>query len=163
MAEFFFNNGSLTGETLLNQFVKVVLSCEAIGSQILGLVLDAGGNNSNFINLLRHTNKLTKASWLNDEECFIQNPRYPTHRIYFWFCMTHLFKAVRNQLYASKPGGAKAFEDKNDVPFGWAPIPELYRSLQSEAHADKNAHNLNTMTEQVSYSLREKTMSVPLE
>ena len=53
--KFFFNNGSLTGKTLLNQFINIILSCKAIVSQVLGLVLDAGGNNSNFISMLRDT------------------------------------------------------------------------------------------------------------
>ena len=101
VGEFYFNNGTLTGKTILNQFTNVVLSCEAIGSQVLGLVLDAGGSNANFINLLRDGETLTTASWINDQECYISNPRYPSRRIYFWFCVTHLFKAFWNQLYAS--------------------------------------------------------------
>ena len=127
----------------------------------MGLVLDAGGNNSNFINLLRNGKKLTTASWISDEECYISNPRYPSRRIYFWYCGTHLFKAVRNQLEASQIDGAKSFEDKNGVPFGWALIPEVYHSLSDLPHSEKNAHNLNHLTEAVAYPHKENKMSVP--
>ena len=109
--EFFLNDGSLTGETLLNQFLNVLFKCESVGSQILGLVMDAGGSNAHFMDLLSnltHT-KMGHRSWLDDNECYIQNPWCPQRRIYFWFCITHLFKAIRNQLWASQQTGSNGF------------------------------------------------------
>ena len=44
--EHFYNDGVLSGNTLLRQFKQVVRNCERIHSQVYGLVLDAGGNNS---------------------------------------------------------------------------------------------------------------------
>ena len=54
MCGFFFNDGSLTGDTLLRQFDYVTLCCESIGSKVYGLVLDAGGNNAKFTRRLRN-------------------------------------------------------------------------------------------------------------
>ena len=47
--EFFFNNGSLTGDKLLRQFLRVVGHCELIGVRILGLLNDAAGQNVKFV------------------------------------------------------------------------------------------------------------------
>ncbi|KAL7532996.1 hypothetical protein ACHAXR_004981 [Thalassiosira sp. AJA248-18] len=51
--EFWYNSGSLTGNALLEQFNRVVMSCEAVGSAVLGFVTDAGGNNARLMKLLR--------------------------------------------------------------------------------------------------------------
>ena len=53
--------------------------------------------------------------------------------------MTHLFKALRNQLLASQPSGSNAFLDldKHSTPFGWAFILKLNHLLKEEA---KNAN-----------------------
>ena len=102
MCSFFFNNGSLTGDTLLRQFDYVAMCCESIGSKVYGLVLDAGGNNSKFARLLRNNQSLDEqATWVDEELCYTKNMFDPSRRIYFWFCMTHLNKATRNQLLAS--------------------------------------------------------------
>ena len=49
---FWHNSGSLTGNALLDQFNWVVMSCEAVGSMILGFVTDAGKNNARLMKLL---------------------------------------------------------------------------------------------------------------
>ena len=51
--EHFFNDGSLSGNTMTNEFMQVVRNYEWIESEVYGLVLDAGGNNSRFINMLQ--------------------------------------------------------------------------------------------------------------
>jgi hypothetical protein len=51
--EFFFNNGSLSGDDLLKQTKQVILGYEMAGAQILGLGLDGGGNNARLLKLLR--------------------------------------------------------------------------------------------------------------
>ena len=53
MCGFFFNDGSLTGDTLLRRFDYVTLCCESIGAHVYGLVMDAGGNNAKFASRLR--------------------------------------------------------------------------------------------------------------
>lgn len=45
--------------------------------------------------------------------------------MYFIICPTHQMKNVIAQLYASRQGGAKAFE-KDGIAFGWQPIREVY-------------------------------------
>ena len=131
--EFFFNDGSLTGATLLRQFTQVLLSCEAIGSRVYGLVLDAGGNNAKFISILRDSKKVPDCSWLSEDLCYIHNPYDTSRRVYFYFCMTHGLKAMRNQLLASSQDGSKAFQDKDDVPFGWALMVETLERLKNSA------------------------------
>ena len=42
---FWYNSGGLKGDELLEQFNQVVMRCETIGLQVLGLVCNAGGPN----------------------------------------------------------------------------------------------------------------------
>ena len=49
--------------------------------------------------------------------------------------MTHLNKAMRNQLLASQPGGSKAFLDKHGNSFGWPFILKLNHLLKQEDNA----------------------------
>ena len=65
--EFFFNNGSLTGNDLMYQLFHVLSMCNNINIKILGLCLDAGGNNSRLLSLLRHEAKLGNTNWLDDK------------------------------------------------------------------------------------------------
>jgi hypothetical protein len=117
MCGFFFNDGSLTGDTILRQFDHVVVACESINSRVYGVVLDAGGSNGKFGSRLRGNKRLSDtATWSK-------------RRIYLWFCLTHLLKAMRNQLLASRPGGSKGFLDENGIEFGWPFIVELYSKL----------------------------------
>jgi hypothetical protein len=52
--KFFYNNGSLAGNELLRQFLRVAGHCElAIGVSILGLLNDAAGQNVKFVDSLR--------------------------------------------------------------------------------------------------------------
>ena len=60
--EFWYNSGSLTGNALLDQFNRVVMSCGAVGSMILGFVTDAGGNNARLMKLPRGNILLQKGS-----------------------------------------------------------------------------------------------------
>jgi len=136
---FFYNDGSLTGGTLLRQFDHVTVCCESIGSKVYGLVLDAGGNNAKFTSRLRDDKKLDdEATWIDEELCYTPNPVDPTRRIYTWFCMTHLLKAMRNQLFASQQNGSKSFIDKHGTSFGWAFIVKLNQVLQDEKMGDDN-------------------------
>jgi hypothetical protein len=131
MCGFFFNDGSLTGDTILRQFDYVTLCCESIGAFVYGLVMDAGGNNAKFASRLHDDLKYSEeAEWIDEEFCYTKNIWDPNRRIYFWFCMTHLLKAMRNQLLASQPNGSKAFLDKHGNSFGWAFIVKLNNYLK---------------------------------
>ena len=85
MCDFFFNNRSLSGDTLLCQFDQVTKSCEIIGSRVYGLVMDTGGNHATFVSRLCHEKILLDASWLSDDICYIKNLHNPIRKIYFWF------------------------------------------------------------------------------
>ena len=115
---FWFNDGSLTGDTILNQFVNVVLSLETIKCRVLGVVSDAGGSNASFVVRLRNGKRL-KRGWLDEEDCYIVNPFDKSRRIYFWFCVTHLMKSMQGQIKSSQQNGARKLLDKNDTPLGW--------------------------------------------
>jgi hypothetical protein len=60
--EFFFNNGSLTGDELLRQFLRVVGHCELIGISVLGLLNDAAGQNVKLVDLLTSSAKTVNIS-----------------------------------------------------------------------------------------------------
>ena len=123
---FFFNDGTLSGATLANQFLWVTIGCETIGCEVLAVALDAGGCNARFVEEFFHElKKLTYESWMEEDDCCIVNPWDLKRKIFVWFCITHLMKAFRNQLYASQPGGSRGFQDKDDVPFGWGLVYDM--------------------------------------
>ena len=126
--EHFFNDGSLTGTTLARQYNQVLRSCEAIESEVYGLVLDAGGSNSKFVRgeMLDELKAMKHNPWISEEQCVATNVASKDKRkVYFWFCSTHVFKAMRGQLFTSRPGGKKAFKSASGVPFGWLPAKLL--------------------------------------
>ena len=49
LGPFFFNDGTLSGATLANQFLWVTIGCETIGCEVLAVALDAGGCNARFV------------------------------------------------------------------------------------------------------------------
>jgi len=122
--EFWFNYGSLTGDTLLRQFNQVVMHCESVGSIVLGMVCDAGGNNARLFKLLRGREVLNEGAWLDEEMVRTENPYDPTRYIYMYHCSTHDLKAMRNALFISwtvkgkKGEGKKKFRDVDDTPIG---------------------------------------------
>ena len=66
----FFSDGSLTGDTLLNQFDYATACVKSINVRIHGLCRDAGGNNARFTLLLRDYVKLKEyVFWVDDELC----------------------------------------------------------------------------------------------
>ena len=74
MCSFFYNDGSLTGDTLFRQFDHVTLRCESIGSMVYGLVMDAGGNNAKFASRLRNGKTFSdEATWIEEEMCYTKN------------------------------------------------------------------------------------------
>ena len=125
--EHFFNDGFLTGATLARQYNQVLRSCEAIESEVYGLVMDAGGNNSRFVRDILDKLKIMKHDpWLGEEHCVATNVAAESKRkVHFWFCSTHVLKAVRGQLFASRPSGKKAFKSANGEAFGWLPAKLL--------------------------------------
>ena len=70
---------------LLRQFKQVVQNCEYIGSEVYGLVLDAGGKNARFVSMLHDLKKLPSSVWLDDDTCYINNRINKSRRVYFWF------------------------------------------------------------------------------
>ena len=131
--EFWYNDGKLSPETLFRQFLQVLFSLELIGCQVRGLCLDAGGSNARFTRLLRQLKSLGDVSWINDELLCFVNPVDKSRKIHYWFCVTHQTKSNRNQIYASDPEGAKAFEDANDVPFGWDYLRRLLKADETSS------------------------------
>lgn len=156
---YYFNDGSLTGETLFRQFKSVLLSCEMIDSRVYGVCMDAGGNNARLLTILRGGKTLTevKAYWIDDNLCYITNPVDDTRRIYIYFCLTHLTKAMRGQLHASRVDGAKSFQDENNVEFGWALITKLQKMVEE---SDADVDMLPRITEEVAAPTKYSKMSV---
>jgi len=116
--EFFLNNGELNGAELVQQFHHVVMACEAISCQVHGFQCDAGGNNARMVKFLRNGSTADEA-WLPEQMVCVTNPVFADRKIYIWHCIVHIFKALRNALYASRDSGARSFHDKDNNPFGW--------------------------------------------
>ena len=154
----------MSGNTLLRQFKQVVQNCEYIGSEVYGLVLDAGGKNARFVSMLHDLKKLPSSVWLDDDTCYIDNWINKSQRVYFWFCSTHIFKATRNQLMSSSQSGNKAFQDKKDVDFRWEYLMKLYRKVKDER---RNSDGIVSYSVQLSEKFidpkRQLKMNVSLE
>ena len=151
--EFWYNNGKLTGDALLQQFTRVVMNCEMIGSRVLGLVCDAGGNNARLFALLRESGQQFPAdAWVDEDAVRTVNPFDNSRYIYLIHCATHDLKAVRNSTFESWIlGGAREFlcEDGNRI--GKAILDQCYerdarRLLQGtvrQTSLTKDTINLN--------------------
>ena len=83
-------------------------------------------------------------------------------KFFVWFCITHLTKAFRNALEGSQPGDPRSLEDKNDVPFEWAIIIELYHEVERMTVKNENAHNVAPLTQAVTYPKQQKRMNMLL-
>jgi hypothetical protein len=130
---FFYNDGSLTAETMENQFLIILYGCESINSRVHGCVMDQGGPNGKFYLRLRGDKQLDGMKfWLDDGDCYVPHPWDPSRRIYLIACNVHGLKANRNQLYASRPGGSKEFRDEYGTRFGWASIEKWTAMVEHE-------------------------------
>ncbi|KAL7524394.1 hypothetical protein ACHAWF_004194 [Thalassiosira exigua] len=110
--EFWYDAGKLDGDTLLDQFIQVVMRCEIVGSRVLGFVCDAGG----------------KGGWLPSEAVRTANPYDPSRYIYLYHCSTHDLKATRNALFTSwTKKGKKRFLDENDIQIGKAVVDQCFQ------------------------------------
>lgn len=119
--EFWFNNGKLSGDALLEQFTRVVMNCETIGSRVLGMVCDAGGNNARLMSLLRKSGaKFPTEAWVEEDAVRTVNPYDKYRHIYLFHCATHDLKAMRNALF----GLLMALE--NSSPKQVTALEELY-------------------------------------
>ena len=125
--EFFFNNGSLTGDELLRQFLRVVGHCELIGVSILGLLNDAAGLNVKLVDLLTSSAaaKVPATGYPRIDSVAFPNHIHPTQLVAAYHCSSHNLKACRNQLLRSHPNGSRLLK-MHDAHFGWTEIEECY-------------------------------------
>jgi hypothetical protein len=128
--EFFFNDGSLSGDELVRQIIQVIYGYEMIDIRIYGLLMDGGGNNARALKILRQGNEPSEGQgWLSEEQITFMNPAYPKRRVAFFHCSTHNLKNMRNQLYNSYPSrGSQAKKDfkLKKVSFGWKTVVDTY-------------------------------------
>jgi len=127
--EFWYNNGSLNGETLLEQFTQVVINCEIVGCRVLGFCCDAGGGNTGLMTHLRGGIDIPdEVGWLSEDIIRTPNPYDPSRYIFLFHCSTHGMKAMRNQLFTSwTSNGKKQFLDGNGNKIGKPVVEEIYQ------------------------------------
>ena len=127
--EFFYNNGSLTGDELLRQFLRVSGHCELIGVSILGLLNDAAGQNVKLVDLLTSSAsseaKIAPTGYPCIESVTFANHIDPTQLVAAFHCSSHNLKASRNQLLRSHPNGSRLLK-RHEAHFGWTEIEECY-------------------------------------
>ena len=129
--EFFYNGGSLSGNALLEQFTRVVMNCELVGSKVLGLVCDAGGNNARLMNLLRRSGTgFPNTAWVEEDDVRTVNPFDTSRYIYLFHCSTHDLKNMRNALFKSKPGGKREFLDADYNHIDMSVLEECFKRDQ---------------------------------
>ena len=151
--EFWYNNGALKGDALLQQFTRVVMNCEMIGSRVFGLVCDAGGNNARLFALLREGGQLFPAdAWVNEDAVRTVNPYDKSRYIYLIHCATHDLKAIRNALFVSWIlNGAREFLSEEGNQIGKAILEQCYerdrqrllRGTTPKTSLTKDSINLN--------------------
>ena len=100
--------------------------------------------------------------WVEENLCWVENIFDPGRRIYFWFCLTHLFKALRNQLLASQPSGTKAFLDANGFPIGWNLILKLNHKLKQLKDKEPRAYKNVRLNDKVANPTSYRKMDISL-
>ena len=110
----FLNNGLLDESELTRPLIQVVILYEFIRVKIFGLFSDAGGDNTQIFRLL------------NVDCLSFKSPFDYNRTIYIWLCGTHMFKAMRNNVYRSQLTKSKLFTTHR-VPFGWNEIEKTLK------------------------------------
>jgi len=83
-------------------------------------------------------------------------------KVHFWFFTTHAFKAIRGQLFTSRPDGKKAFKSAQEGEFGSLPVKLLEWLEEDKAKTDgKVSHNVR-LSEKVANPKNQLKMSVHL-
>jgi len=123
--EFFFNDGSLTGDEMLSQLLRCIICCETVGLRVYMICADAGGANSSLFTTLRGGRSLGKKTKLTDEYVSFRHPLFPDRRIYIVPCAVHGQKAMRNNLLKSQEEDVRGFLMDN-VNFGWHQVIDIY-------------------------------------
>jgi hypothetical protein len=122
--EYFYNTGSLTGDEILQQLLRVILCLETTETEVHMLVMDAGGGNSSLLASLRKDKQL-KGSWIAQDCISFINPFDPRRRIFLVTCAVHGEKALRNNHLKSQDGGVRRFEI-DTIVHGWEHFVTLY-------------------------------------
>lgn len=99
--EFFFNDGSLSGNEILYQLLHVCNQLNNVNIVVLLLLFDAGGSNSCLASLLPHGVELpSKMKWLNESLISFTNPTGDKGtRVEISHCSTHRLKALWNAFF----------------------------------------------------------------
>ncbi|GFH57354.1 hypothetical protein CTEN210_13830 [Chaetoceros tenuissimus] len=121
--EFFFNDGSLSGNEILYQLLHVCNQLNNVNIVVLLLLFDAGGSNSRLASLLRHGVELpSEMKWLNESLISFTDPTGDKGtRVGISHCSTHGLKALRNAFLASskEDSTARYFRSRDGIRFTW--------------------------------------------
>jgi hypothetical protein len=130
---FWFSHTACSGDELRSQFFGLLYNCELFAFRVCLLVLDAGGGNSRLQTLLtgvsRSTINSSITTILSKDQVSMIHPLYADRRIFIVFCMVHGFKALRNQLYGTRPHDNKepVFRNgRNGLPIRWGVLRDQH-------------------------------------
>jgi hypothetical protein len=93
--------------------------------RVHGMCCDAGGANARFYRMQRSAKLRTKCEdgWLPEAFFTGPHPFRPGRVIYYYHCMSHILKAMRNALYASRKGGSRFLLNRDEANVtGWFTI-----------------------------------------
>ena len=128
LCEFWFNNGNLDGKGMLVQFEQVLRHCEMKDFRVHGVCIDAGGSNHGFFSLLRSRSIAgDHRTMYDDEHVSMIHPLDSSRKIFLWYCMTHIMKAVRNQHNKSLDSGTRNLLDESGKSISWEVVREILR------------------------------------
>ena len=130
------SKGSLTGNEILYQLFHVLAMCNIVNIHVAGVCLDAGGNNSRLLSLLRHRKPLGKGGWIDDANLVTFCDPTACHekseqRIATFHCSTHNQKAHRNAFLLSKadPKSSRYFLSKEGIRFTWNDCVNITKTI----------------------------------
>jgi hypothetical protein len=113
----------------MEQLLRVIILCEMVSLQVIGICSDAGGSNTSLFRALRNDKSLTETVWLDDHLVSFQNPIDPSRRVSIMTCSAHGQKAARNNMLNSQDKvskkGSRSFV-RNNTKFGWFQLVQLY-------------------------------------
>ena len=100
LCETFANSGDLDAENLLWQFSHVLRCLESSGFRVHALCGDAASQNASFFAMLRLLS-LSDNVWLERDQVSCVHPLDPSRRIFFFHCLVHVLKSIRNRHFAA--------------------------------------------------------------
>lgn len=129
---FFPNDGTLSSDEILRQYLYVLLRLSARGITVVGNLGDAASNITGMLKLTRLKSQMGmyEINPSTKEVCSVHPYMLNGSQISTNTCSVHVAKRTRTQLYLSQPHLSKNFVH-GGIPFGWDTVKLIYHYVHS--------------------------------